>query len=119
MVGTWKNIETNKKLPINLKRIENQTTYVYNKYPLIKTIKKQLIEGEFSNYFEFSPSLDEFMEIKDNEGIYYLVLVSYYSREETSYTQYCGNGLEEFLIFVGFDKNFEVKKVKSFKLCPV
>jgi len=116
LVGTWKNIETNKELPVNLKRIENQTTYIYNKYPLIRTIKNKLIEGDFSNYFEYTPTLDEFMEIKDNKGIYYLVLVSYDSRGEISYTQYCGNGLEEFLLFVGFNKNFEVTKSQIFKI---
>lgn len=115
LVGSWKSNETNKKLPVNLKRIENQT-YIYNKYPLIRTIKNQIIESEFSNYFDFSPTLDEFMEIKDNNGIYYLVLVSYNSRRETSYTQYCGNGLEEFLVFVGFDKNFEVRKSQIFQV---
>ncbi|HUX52984.1 MAG TPA: hypothetical protein VMV56_01075, partial [Williamwhitmania sp.] len=74
------------------------------------------IEGDFSNYFEYTPTLDEFMEIKDNKGIYYLVLVSYDSRGEISYTQYCGNGLEEFLLFVGFNKNFEVTKSQIFKI---
>ncbi len=116
LVGTWKNIESNKELPVNLKRIENQSTYIYNKYPLIRTIKNELIEGEFSNYFNFNPTLDEFMEIKDNNGTYYLVLVSYDSRGETSYTQYCGNGLEEFLVFVGFDKNLKIKKSQIFQI---
>lgn len=116
LIGTWKNIETNKKLPINLKRIENQAKYFNDKYPLIETINSRLIECDFSDYFDFKPTVNEFVEIKDKKEIYYLLLVSYPSRGEYSDTQYCGAGEEEFLIFVGFNEKHTIIISQIFKI---
>ncbi len=105
--GNWTDIKNNKTLPFELKISNYKSLIKKDRYILETRIDSSVYLFDFSKNFNYKPSIDTLIYYKQNEKYYCLLFTSHFSIGGCYDRGACGCGLEQYIIYLTFNENFE------------